>query len=586
MDPYTDRLECRKYLCKIDELYNTNEKLFNSFNTNNTQINIHKLEDQFKNNKYFDNFHKFLLEYYKKSQYISVNTVVEMYDEHISNIIHLSKKYEIILVTTRYTTKSNFWLTMYIYGKLRNTGVNMKYAFQELDNFAPNSCYGSCWDEYKFLSEHSNGKKFLCLLVDDVVYSGTQIVEHIKGLCNKIRKIEPNIYIYLCIVGSTMGGLNNIIRSVDDASHILGLNNIIVINYAYQITGKILKLDKSMIDKIFSNEEEIPHKYIMNFIKNDSFYLTYDIVKIDNIKKITNIKMKSKLLDFMIDNMSISHTTAYLEYKYPDNMSTVQNLCFTKIDNGIELLFDKMTSEMQSNIISQYNTMFMLHGVNIDQILKPNEINKVASVITEYEYMRNALLFLEKLNYFFGDINKLMNDEIFQSAIEQIFMEYIKVGNINKKEFYRIYENYGTGYLIHDRDIDDIFIMYTNCGLSPNLIFDILTHIKHSNINNYSDYMMTNVFPEKIIVLFDKCNNTFDTKLNSNLICNAQECLKPFYKKLVYTYRNIPITDLSILVETKTIIDVDDIDDFVGGEIYKTKYLKYKSKYLHMLKNN
>src|SRR5437870_3279777 len=124
-----------KYAEYVGEFYKLNKTKF-EMPTDDYSIDFKQIKN-LETNKCAEasNYVEFIKEFYKHVQYIGFPEIQKIYDLHVKELIEYSKKFELVLVTTkRIAEKSNFWLSMYIYGKLLENGIKINYIFGSMDD--------------------------------------------------------------------------------------------------------------------------------------------------------------------------------------------------------------------------------------------------------------------------------------------------------------------------------------------------------------------------------------------------------------------------------------------------------------------
>jgi len=176
-------LNSELYAEYIDLLYENNKYLFEKFPIlEDRSININKLNQEIPNNDCFVKYKEFMIRFYNNLQYIDTKYLEQKYELICNELKEKSKDHEIILCSTNEPyNKSNIFIFMYMFGKLKANGIKINFIIRYIGDLLnlSNVIMPSRWNEYNQIINKSKFQKLLIVFFDDVTYSGTQLKGHI-----------------------------------------------------------------------------------------------------------------------------------------------------------------------------------------------------------------------------------------------------------------------------------------------------------------------------------------------------------------------------------------------------------------------
>jgi hypothetical protein len=335
----------------IDKVYENQKDKFEDFPNN-----IYPINKTFLNclKTYYEcgsNFINFLNEFYDiiDKDVISVNDFRTLYYRGINDMIDKSRKegFELVLILGKglLMEKSNFWLTMYTYGKFKEMGAHIQYVVRGLYDLI--DTMGGRWCECNKIIAKSGKEKVLAIFCDDVVYSGSQAKESFRNF-NKTESTVPinnKLYVYMCIVAMTDYGKNSILDGKE------------LSKFMFTPNYKHIKTRHDVFKELSCNYE-IPIVFddCKKIIDNkDMFILTKS--------KSSNYVIKSLFFSFRFVNNQIKKiydidkeylTFVYTELKYPDSISTYGKLCDVPKFEDYEFLYSKLSEKTKNVIILKF----------------------------------------------------------------------------------------------------------------------------------------------------------------------------------------------------------------------------------------
>jgi hypothetical protein len=380
-----------KYASYIDKIYETGKSLFSNFPSTTYPVNIESIIDVLGRYECGEHFKEFLIKFYTniEKERISFEIMKDIYDNNVNELDELMKtgKYELVLVTTNFQIiKSNFWLSMYIYGKLKSKGITIKYAISTIANLfsvkdisTRSNPLDERLEQYSKISERIGDKKILLLFCDDVLYSGSQIAGQISGWSVGLIKHNgtldvsnhPKLSVYLCIVGATELAFNKVKNTWSDRDKIIMPNHIIKPKSINEIL-RMMEID-------INNRKKISTDYDMLVIKKET------IQEFPPIESYVIESLFNTMLGLDVTKNSLELTGTYLDMKYPDSLSTLPTLCKINISGNVEFLYDKLSEANKAKL---------------DDKLKDQPF-----VIIDNDVLKNVLLIDEK------DVELVLNDD-------------------------------------------------------------------------------------------------------------------------------------------------------------------------------
>lgn len=441
-------------LSKYDNNHYFKKDLFNEyFNTIDSK------------NKEIINYLNIYKHIYNNVTYISNSDIIRRIDENIDEINTKYSDYIPIILynsnSAKNTAKSNFYFLLYfIYRYTIKTNKIIKYILIDLINILVNSN-----DELKINDKFKdlNNKKLLFIICDDFIYSGEQIITNNfynlyklmkidnsdkfkidifkkKDKINKSIKIDNNIKFYLNIIGySTL--FENIIMDSSIKDNIIIPDKIIKVNI-FQIN--ILKeyFDKKSKDKY---EEKLYTEALMKISENKiitgieeifSILINYNkllYVNYDHYNGKINIDEDNEIFES-------SKTLTYLDIKYPDLMSTFNNICNFKIlKKGYYIKYNNLINDdIKNEIMRKWE----------DPIDITSKYNYIIYYDEDIYYDKNTLDIIKNPQYFDSNINFVKTIPLINNSQEDAieceytispFYKYIKY-----KEDIDILKNYNS----------------------------------------------------------------------------------------------------------------------------------------------
>ena len=218
-----------------------------------------------------------------------------------------NKNYHPVLIVSKSAlNKSNVFFSLYFLKILNMKGRTITHVYETID------------DALRDMAEIvPSGKRCLIIFCDDFSYSGKQLADHINSPY-KNKKVErnDNIKYYLNIIGWTFGAKNRIISEFEKSedSLIIGTNSISISEKASE-NSVLHFVENYLVDKFGPVMFKEYGSKLFHLI--DCYSLTYDYDKI----------IFSSLFGSQFISHSKDTSLIYLFNKYPDETSTINNLC-------------------------------------------------------------------------------------------------------------------------------------------------------------------------------------------------------------------------------------------------------------------
>ena len=326
---------------------------------------INKLEEYSKNQTCSKKFFNLLTSIYKKSKYIDIETCETIYKGAVNQLLHMSDVMNIVFLLpfsldynhSLSMDKSNFYFSLYfihLYQKI--TGNKLQYIYHFLTDVSKESKYYNYQipldDILNDMTHNKPQKETIFVTCDDYSYSGSQINSYIKRL-----KVTENINLFLVVFGLSIKAHNTI--QSDNQHYSKNINIIWPENIYIDAYENTLEY---VLDDIIGKESYI--KEIDKAILNSDGYKTRCKYRIEDDQKDYKEYWK-KMNDMYVIRYSEEHnklyaqgqidrmgkdsqTLTYLFYKYPDNMSTLPNMCFIDDYSNVYIfLYENLTREQK-----------------------------------------------------------------------------------------------------------------------------------------------------------------------------------------------------------------------------------------------
>ena len=369
-----------------------------------------------------------LREIYNHHTYVDIETIINILD---NNIIELNNKYVdyihiLILSNDTIPNKSNFFFYLYFLKRYEEiTGKRIRHIFENIYHFLklPDCLHDSKINIYKYLAkDYPLDKKYVLIYCDDISYSGSQLINNIIYNHDKKCKINlvDNIKIYFNIFGVTRTAMSLF-------NHVINKNSIIIPEhtkkYDMNIQNILYKVSKINPDEEINDE-------LRNFIiEND----IYKIIKEEKYSKDKIVDYKYYItrgdlgdlfyysfiepLDKSKDIMNLKLSLIYIDFKYPDNVSTIPNLCRLNTINDNEYYIDykKFIDTYKDTKI--FTELYEYHIYNVD----------ITDLIKSYNYKIDTIPWIKK-----GDKN--LDDLLYLDNNTKNYLQLIN--NFDKKEKY------------------------------------------------------------------------------------------------------------------------------------------------------
>lgn len=366
--------------------------------TKDHSLMINKLEEYSNNQTCSKKFFNLLTSIYKKSKYIDIKTCETIYKGAVNQLLHMSDNMNIVFllpISNDYDRllsmdKSNFYFSLYfihLYQKI--TGNKLKYIYHFLTDVSKDS------DNYKYqidlddiLNDMTHNKRqneTIFVTCDDYSYSGSQIKSYIRNL-----KVNANINLFLVVIGLSIKA-HYAIQSYNPVYN----NNVNIIlpanifidayeNTLEYVLDDIISEEPYIegFDKSILNSDEYKGRSHYNIENHQKDYKEY-WKKMNDMYVIRYSEEHNKLYaQGQIDRMGKdSQTLTYLFFKYPDNLSTLPNMCFIDdYSNVCIFLYENLTLEQKILIKNEQddrNSNVNNYGLYMNSIRKQDfEITK------------------------------------------------------------------------------------------------------------------------------------------------------------------------------------------------------------------
>ena len=347
-------------LSKYNQNHYFRKNIFNEY--------IKNIDPKYKDILNYMNLYKYI---YDNVTYISNFDTIIKINENIEEINTKYSDYEHIILLNRssldnMTQRSNFYFTLYfIYKYTLQKNKLIENIFIDLNNMFNNLNNILIIEDGEYIINDKlkqfTDKKLLFIICDDFVYSGEQVISYnFTPLKRKLEplKINKNIKFYLNIIGISPNIYNkiedlNIIETSDDKNIIIpskiikiDLYENIIYDYFYIYINYLIS---EYIGEILISE------YIGEILNNDKLSIENKInnlIKFNDLTYITKDKNGNIIFEHNIQTMK-SRTLTYLDFKYPDFISTVPSLCkFNILKKGYYIINNKF------NNLEDYNNIF------------------------------------------------------------------------------------------------------------------------------------------------------------------------------------------------------------------------------------
>ena len=360
---------------------------------------------------------------YKHHIYIDIESIINILDNNIKEINTKYADYVHILILSKETSpkKSNFFFYLYFLKRYEEiTGKKIIDIFNDIYDFLNDPIcddYDKINTRDYLIDDYPLDKKYLLIYCDDVSYSGSQLVANIIYKNDQTCKINlvDNIKIYFNIFGITNKANRLFNRIINKNCIIIPDNtkkyNEDIIDILYKVSDISQQEDDKLNNFIIENDiykivkdETLNKYYIIRGELGDLYYYSF-IETLDKTKHLFNL------------NLSL----IYIDFKYPDNLSTIPNLCRLQTIDAKEYYIDyiKFIEIYKDASIFQklydYNThnvditdLFKTYNYNLDIIpwLKKGDKNP-----DELLYLdTNTKNYLQLINNFDIKIKKIMNE--------------------------------------------------------------------------------------------------------------------------------------------------------------------------------
>lgn len=323
---------------------------------------------------------------YENIIYIPIDEIVGILESNIMELHTTYKDYNHILVLSKYgvPTKSNFFFYLYFLYRYENiTGEKIKFVINSIYDV---SNYEKCdknimtySDEipiefnFKKLKVDEN-KKNLLIFCDYFSYSGKQLTENFnlnENTYGKSLKYDSNTFIFLNIIGAMKNTAVKLFNTIVP-------NNIII-----PVRAKIIPAEKetndninSIIKKLWTENNKTRMYKRQSFLSLLDFILEHDIYRIVKKKNLDNGKMeyyfmKGELGMIYNDMDKFKLSLVYLDFKYPDAISTLSTFCKYDLYNeqNIYLNYDQFKNLIFENVNVNGYIYPMARGYDLMKIL-------------------------------------------------------------------------------------------------------------------------------------------------------------------------------------------------------------------------
>jgi hypothetical protein len=329
------------------------------------KLAIDKLEEYSETQTCAKNYFKLMTDIYKKSRYIDSVTFTNTYKGAINQLLEMDGEQNLIFLIplegdSLAINKSNFYFSLYfLYLYRKIAGKKLEYVYHTITD-----CSSACKSKKhqtdldnvllhvaendlnkQKLSKHQETfqpKDPIIVFCDDFSYSGTQIVQFMNNI-----NVTKNVPLFLVISGLT-----------ERAKRVIE-------NY----TGKYRKnITIYLPSEIYIDPFDNTFKNVVDDIINEESNADgFDLTIYDDAEKYYKFKRRWLLKKDMyilkkkddkliavgqIDSIGNDYQSlVYLFFKYPDGLSTIQEMC--KIDdysNKYSFLYNSLSEEQQKDI--------------------------------------------------------------------------------------------------------------------------------------------------------------------------------------------------------------------------------------------
>lgn len=493
---------------------------------------------------------------YENIIYIPIDKIVAILDSNIMELKTTYKDYNHILVLSKYAvpTKSNFFFYLYFLHRYEFlTGERIKFVINSIYDV---SNYEKCDKNIITYSDEipiefnfnklnvDKNKKNLLIFCDDFSYSGKQLTENFnlnENTYGKSLKYDNNTFIFLNIIGAMKNTAIKLFNTIVPNNIIIPINAKIIPENT-QTNDNIY----SIINKLCAENNKIRIYNRQSFLTLLDFILEHDIYRIiegknQNTKKSEYYFMKGELGMIYTDIDKFKLSLVYLDFKYPDAISTLSTFCKYDLYNNNEyyLNFNEFKKLIFENVNINGIIYPMVSGYDLIKILYDNPF--INMILPEKDYNNKDIInesILESINKDPKLISKypwlIKYDKISDEDLNTL--EFID----KKKKYLKLINNFG-----------------------------ILLNTSEDQKNNFID-------EEQILKKID----------NSLLFCNEVSII-PFYKSINYSNMNISPNKKNILISNNKNIYTNYIEyniKILKNKIcvVQSKYNKYKNKYLEI----
>ena len=348
---------------------------------------------------------------YEQHNYISIDNIIDILDKNIIELNTIYKDYVHIVVLTEntYPYKSNFFFYLYFLKRYREiTGNNIQYLYSDIRDILNYNNISYLTFNTNMNNIHKNDRNYLLIYCDDFSYSGSQLSNSFSDYddykyTTKIN-LANNINIYLNIIGALSTATNLFKKLVDKI--IIPRESIKINN---NIVDILLKLSTNE-DMNYDNVKKIPAEIIDKIF---NFILENDIYKITE-KDDTILISRGELGDIYYNNIvkplncNIKLSLTYLDFKFPDLVSTLDTFCKLKV-------IDNNSKYLNYDDFSDKKILEKLYKENNVELSKKNIITKKSDKIPDdLKFIDSQKQYLQLINNFdvsATDIDKYIIDK-------------------------------------------------------------------------------------------------------------------------------------------------------------------------------
>lgn len=273
---------------------------------------------------------------YSNTIFFNAETIINQLNKNIYELkIKFGDKNHILCIpnmVNSFSDKSAFFYILYFINSYHKTFGKFPLIYHSSNTSIDN--------KEKYIKDHSS----LFIFTDDILYSGTQMRQDIltSNIIELAKKYNQNISIYLHIVAFTETAQNNLQNSINKSEceiifpdKIKPLNNTL-----FNLTNNFIKLKYGDIN---------PDTWFNFMINHNMFFYTKDNT------------IKNGLLNIF---QQFKTHLIYTFYKFPDYLSTYQNLCKIIIyDNNTTLVkiteknLQQIKQNFKENLISNLSKL-------------------------------------------------------------------------------------------------------------------------------------------------------------------------------------------------------------------------------------